>query len=93
MTTPERWALEACERHATVMRPRERSTSGFGTWRVLYREGQRVVVQKQLLLLDVIGSSFDPDQPYACIRDRVSLSADGEPISEWSINFDDISRL
>jgi hypothetical protein len=65
----------------------------FGTWWVLYRDGQRVVVQNQLLLLDVIGSDFDPDQPYAFIRDRISLSADGEPISEWLLNFNDISRL
>jgi hypothetical protein len=65
----------------------------FGTWWVLYRDGQRVVVQNQLLLLDVFGSDFDPDQPYDCIRDRISLSADGEPISEWFLNFDEISRL
>jgi len=65
----------------------------FGTWWVLYRDGQRVVVQNQLLLLDVIGSDFDPNEPYASIRDRVSLSADGEPISEWSLNFDDICRM
>jgi len=65
----------------------------FGTWWVLYRDGQQVLVQNQLLLLDVFGSGFDPDQPYASIRDRVSLCAEGERISEWSINFDDIGRL
>ena len=65
----------------------------FRTWWVLYRDGQQVLVQNQLLLLDVFGSGFDPDQPYASIRDRVSLSAEGERISEWSINFDDIGRL
>jgi hypothetical protein len=64
----------------------------FGTWWVFYRDGPRVLVQNHLLLLNVIASDFDPDQPYASIRDRISLSADGEPISGWYLNFDDINR-
>lgn len=64
----------------------------FGQWWVLYRDGHRVVVQNQLLLLHVIGSDFDPDQPYRFIRDRKSQSAEGRPISEWFINFEDISQ-
>jgi hypothetical protein len=42
----------------------------FGVWWKLYREGDQVVVQNQLLLSDVLGRHFDPDDPYQSIPDR-----------------------
>ena len=66
----------------------------FGVWWKLYREGDYVVVQNQLLLAEVLGGDFDPDEPYRFIRDRQSCSADdGAPISEWVIGFDTIGSL
>jgi len=35
----------------------------FGVWWKLYREGEHVMVQNQLLLADVLGRTFDPDEP------------------------------
>jgi hypothetical protein len=59
----------------------------FGVWWKLYREGNHVVVQNQLLLSSVFGKNFNPDDPYSSIPDRMFLNCDGEQISEWSVEF------
>jgi hypothetical protein len=62
----------------------------FGVWWKLYREGPQIVVQNQLLLSDVLAREFDPEDPYKSIPDRVSLSEDGTPVSEWLFAFNQI---
>jgi hypothetical protein len=59
----------------------------FGVWWTLYREGNHVVVHNGLLLSDVHGKNFNPDEPYEAIPDRRSFSDDGTPVSEWFVDF------
>jgi hypothetical protein len=65
----------------------------FGAWWKLYREGDHVVVQNQLLLSELFGGDFDPDEPYRYIPERQKSSAEGIPISEWLLEFSSIKPL
>jgi hypothetical protein len=82
-------ALRSCL--ITSISDPESDADVFGTWWTLYREGNDVVVHNQILLTEVFGNSFNPDDTYAHIADRTSVSEDGAAISEWFLQFDSIS--
>jgi hypothetical protein len=62
----------------------------FGVWWKLYREGDHIVVQNQLLPAEVFGGDFDPDEPYRSIPARLPPNAEGAPVSEWFLEFSKI---
>jgi hypothetical protein len=85
--------LSGASRSCLITSVWDTRSEAFGFWWVLYREGDRVAVHNQLLLHEVLGKNFNPDDPYESIPDRVSVSADGEQISEWFLAFDEIQPI
>lgn len=86
--------LEGASKSCLITSMLDPQCEHFGVWWKLYREGEQVVVQNQLLLADVLGRTFAPDEPYQFIPDRQSFSADGDaPVSEWVVAFDTIGPL
>jgi hypothetical protein len=69
--------------------PDPRQAEFVTTWPV-YRVGDDVYVQNQLLFLDELDQPFDPSQPWASTPARTVQDEDGRPISEWRL---DLSAL
>ena len=67
--------------------------ANFIFWWLLYREGQKVIVQNQILFLNDKKLIFNPTKPCKNINDRESISEDGLPISEWELSISDIDRF
>jgi hypothetical protein len=63
----------------------EPKSANFLQWWPIYRIGERAHFQNQILFLNEIRGGFDPNDPYQFVRDRMTISADGSPISEWSV--------
>ncbi len=51
----------------------------------LYRIGDVVCIQNQLLFYDQLSQSFAIDRLYDFVKDRETFSEDGEEISEWEM--------
>jgi len=83
-------AASSCLITSVWASPRDSDCDVFGVWWKLYRVGERVVVQNQLLLSSVFGREFDPDDPYRSIPERRSVNAEGVQVSEWTVEFDSI---
>jgi hypothetical protein len=61
----------------------EPSSSNFVRWWALYRDGDSIAMQEQLCFLDELHESFDPERVGRYVRQRETISEDGQPISEW----------
>jgi hypothetical protein len=59
--------------------------SNFLTWWPIYRLGDDLCFQQQYLGLNSLTRQFDPKDPYEHVPPRVTLTADGQKISEWRI--------
>jgi hypothetical protein len=59
-------------------------------WWALYREGEHVFAQNQLLFYDDVEGEFDTDSAVEFLRDRQTVNEEGLPISEWSVSMDDL---
>jgi hypothetical protein len=55
------------------------------TWWPSYRVGDVVYVQNQLLFYQQLQQPFTPDRLYECVKERETVSEDGEEISEWEM--------
>ena len=55
-----------------------------------WRDGNRVHVQNWLVLTEQLSTPFDPDAADRFVRDRQTTNEDGEPISEWDVDFEDV---
>jgi len=93
------WTREQYQRHwiqaarRLVEGPYDRTgffTSAFQFWWTMWREGEDVFVQQQLLISETLREPFNPDDPYRQLRDRHSTSDDGLPLSEWRLTMNDI---
>jgi hypothetical protein len=58
----------------------------------LYRFGEVVRVQENLILFDQLDHDFDPDEPWKSIPSYAEFE-DGERISEWRISLADIEEF
>jgi hypothetical protein len=56
----------------------------------MWQEGDVIFAQERLLIHETGIEPFDPAKPYRQIGERETTSKDGEPISEWRIQPDDI---
>lgn len=72
---------------------RDPAMANFIFWWVMYRAGDTVLVQNQILFLDNLSPPFDPDDPFSSISERRTVSEDGEEISEWSIPIKDVESF
>jgi hypothetical protein len=68
-------------------------TANFLFWWPLYREGQIVYIQNQMLFLNKIDGALDPVNPYVHVPDRKVINKDGEKISEWNTTVEEISQF
>jgi hypothetical protein len=64
--------------------------ANFIVWWPMYRAGDVVILQNQILFLDRLALPFDPLDPYRSIGDRITASEEGEAISEWILSFDEL---
>ncbi|MDR3747961.1 MAG: hypothetical protein P4M04_07400 [Acidobacteriota bacterium] len=66
------------------------STASHLEWWALYREGEDVFVQNQLLFFDDIEGEFDESRAVDFLRARETVTEEGRPISEWSVSMEDL---
>jgi hypothetical protein len=64
---------------------RDPATANFIFWWPLYRIGETVYVQNQLVFVEQLKMPFDPMDPYVQIPPRVTLNEEGETVSEWPV--------
>ncbi|WP_433592750.1 hypothetical protein [Nocardia sp. CA-145437] len=60
-------------------------TSNFVEVWTLYRDGDVVHAQNQLIFLGELGHEFDPGAPWRSVGARVTVGEDGEAVSEWTV--------
>jgi hypothetical protein len=49
----------------------------------LYRRREDVVIQNSIIFLDELERDFNPLEPWASVRSRLTVDEDGNSISEW----------
>lgn len=64
-----------------------------GQWWVLYREGEKVYVQNQLILKKNLTGGFNPLDPYSHIPKRKTETDEGDKISEWEVTVQDMREF
>lgn len=62
-------------------------------WWVMYREGEIVYLQNQLLFYGQLERPFSLDAPFASLRDRETVNQESRPISEWSVSLSEIKEF
>jgi hypothetical protein len=62
-------------------------------WWAMYREGETVYLQDQLLFYSQLSEPFSLDAPFESLRDRETINAEGQKISEWSVSLQEIKRF
>ncbi len=63
--------------------PRAAHARDFLVWWPLYREGDVVYVQNQLLFFKQLSEPFSTSRPWDSVRPRQTVNAEGFEISEW----------
>ena len=91
---------EACQRlidgrqdSALICSYVESSLSEFLVWWPLYRDGQVVHVQNELLIYSQLSKPFSIEDPWSSIRERRIATDDGSAISEWDTTIQSIHEL
>lgn len=79
----DRIVLESTSCFVTGMRDPENANFIF-IWS-MYREGEMVYFQNNILFLDELGEPFDESNIYRYIPSRETINDEGEKISEWSL--------
>jgi hypothetical protein len=59
----------------------------------LYRSGDDVYVQDQLIFLDELSREFDPAAPWESVRPRSLVNENGQAIQEWRVSINDIQEF
>jgi hypothetical protein len=67
------------------------TSSNFYIWWPMYLLGEKVYVQNQLLFLDQLHEPFDLENPFKYVPSRQTHNEDGEKISEWVVDFSDLT--
>ena len=55
-------------------------------WRPMYRIGDMVYIQHQILFLDMLPTRFDEENPFKFVKERETVNENGEKISEWFVS-------
>ena len=77
--------LSGAERSALVTSMENPTTANFIRWWPMYRTGDTVHFQEQILFLAETDEPFRLDEPFASVRRRTTISDDGDKVSEWSV--------
>jgi hypothetical protein len=59
-------------------------------WWPMYREGNTVYIQHQILFFQNLPSSFNEKDPFSSIPKRQLIDEDGNPLSEWAVSTGEI---
>jgi CdiI N-terminal domain len=62
-------------------------------WWAMYREGEVVYFQHQLVFYRQLTNPFSLDAPFASLRDRQTINQEGQQISEWSVSLSEIEQF
>lgn len=68
-------------------------SGGYLIWWPLYRDGDAVYVQNQLLFFEQLSRPFSAHRPWDSVRDRHAVNEDGQKISEWVTTVEDIRHF
>lgn len=68
-------------------------TANFIMWWPMWREGDTVYIQNQILFMDKIRKNFKENEPYSHVPKRVTVTEEGEKISEWSTKVSEMRIL
>ncbi|MBV9025015.1 MAG: hypothetical protein JO362_14775 [Streptomycetaceae bacterium] len=71
----------------------EAKYSNFLTIWPLYRIGNQVHVQNELLFPEDLDKPFNASEPWLSVGPRETVSDDGRPISEWVVSLDEVRRF
>ena len=88
--TNVRRLVEGAERAVLLTSITAPASANFFFWWPLYRDGETVHVQNQLLFLDELSSPFDPARSWDFVADRETVNEDGLRISEWQCSLSDL---
>jgi CdiI N-terminal domain len=62
-------------------------------WWAMYREGEVVYLQNQLLFYRQLTKPFSLDAPFASLRERQTINQEGQSISEWSVSLSEVEQF
>lgn len=65
-------------------------SANFIMWWPMWREGEIVYIQNQILFMDKIRANFNENEPHQYIPKRATVTDEGEKISEWAVKVSDI---
>ena len=69
------------------------ATANFIFWWPMYSSGDEVVFQNQVLFLEQVNGPFNPANPYVHVAPRMTVAAEGAPLSEWRISKQHLARF
>ena len=76
--------VEGENRSALITSYIEPMSGGFLNWWPLYREGDTIYIQNQMLFFDQLKSPFCVEYPWESVSERKTTTAEGTEISEWT---------
>jgi CdiI N-terminal domain len=59
----------------------------------LYRSGDDVYVQDQLIFMDQLSHEFDPAAPWESVKPRSVINENGQEIQEWRVSLEDVQEF
>jgi hypothetical protein len=77
--------IEGEDRSALVTSMYDPGAAGYIFWWPLYAVGDSIHVQNHVLFLNDLVEPFDEAELYRFVRERETVSEDGQAISEWTV--------
>ena len=85
--------LDGCDRSGFLVSVADPACVEIFRWWPAWREGGRVYVHEQLILLREFDPPFDLADPYRHVGEREQISAEGARISEWRVRIADVAAF
>jgi len=85
--------ISSADKSCLITSMRDLAVSDFINWWMLYRVGDDVVFQNQVLLATEVENSMIGDAIYGLIPVRETHTDDGQKISEWVVPLRDIDAF
>jgi hypothetical protein len=67
------------------------TTANYIFWWPMYRQGDIIIFQNQILFLNTIRSHFDENNPYEFVGKRRTVNEEGNDLSEWATPIQEIT--
>jgi hypothetical protein len=62
-------------------------------WWPMYRMNGHVFIQNHILFFDQLQSQFDERNPFSSVTERQTIDEDGNRISEWSVQINELEEF